>query len=367
MAAMEGKLTIDPVVKHRLCTGCGVCAAVCPRGAIEMVAHRRKGCHLPRLDRKRCTRCGLCHQVCPGHGVDFDSLNDELFGDTHEDAALGRYLGCYTGHPLGAGGGLVTSLLNFALEENLIDGALVTRAGGNNPLEPEAFIAKSSNEVLSPAGTMSGPVVTIDKALNEILHTDGRYAVVGLPCHIQALRKVERQIPGLSERIRYRISTLCGLNHRLCGGERPSRKLPVRCTLCGDLLGELSDLTCGDAPASEGTKPSQSQDFFIISRTTEAERLLEAAASKEAVHLSELEAQELPISRDHIAYMKRKLQARIDLLKWSGQNVPLHSQSRIPLVRADYIDALKSRMARPAGDRRIISGLFRLAGSLRRG
>ncbi len=40
---MEGKLTIEPVVRRKLCTGCGTCAGVCPQEAIEMAVHARKG------------------------------------------------------------------------------------------------------------------------------------------------------------------------------------------------------------------------------------------------------------------------------------------------------------------------------------
>jgi len=370
---MEGKLTIEPVVKRKLCTGCGTCAGICPREAIEMVANRRRGCSLPRIDKKRCIRCGLCHQACPGHGIDFESFNDALFGEIPEDIALGRYLGCYAGHTLEENArcdcssrGLVNSLLTFALEENLIDGALVTRMVGDNPPGPEAFIARTRDGILSPVGSMSEPVAAADSALGEILRTDGRYAVVGLPCHIQGLRKAERHIAGLSERIRYRIGMPCGLNSGLCGGGRTGRKPPRRCTLCSDMLGELSDLTCGDVPAPEGVRAGEAQDCFVISRTTEAEGLLEAAASKEAIHLSELEVRELPISRDRVLHAKRKLQARIELLRWAGRSVPLYRQRQMTLAQGDCVDAVKSQATRRARDGRIIGGLYRLAGSLRR-
>ena len=174
---MEDQLTIEPVVKRKLCTGCGTCAGICPRDAIEMTVHARKGCHVPRLDRKRCTRCGLCHRACPGHSVDFESFNSKLFGEIPEDVALGRYLGCYIGHANDrsvrrdcASGGLVSSLLIFALEEDLIDGALVTRMREDNPLRPEPFIARTRDEILSAAGSKYCPVAT-GTALKEILRT----------------------------------------------------------------------------------------------------------------------------------------------------------------------------------------------------
>ncbi len=415
---MEGSLTIEPVVKRKLCTGCGTCAAVCPRDAVELVEHARKGCYLPRLDKKRCTQCGLCHRVCPGHGVDFESFNGGLFGDIPEDVALGRYLCCYIGHAGDrkvrrdcASGGLVSSLLVFALEEGLIDGALVTRMRGDNPLRPQPFIARTRDEILSAAGSKYCPVAT-GTALKEILRTPGRFAVVGLPCHIQGIRKAEQQMPALRERIRYRIALPCSLNYSFRGTEcilrglgiaparvgtlqyrgrgwpgtmlirlqdGTERTIPLaeyyrrlaphslrRCTLCSDMLGELSDLTCGDAWLPEVMRADRLGSSFAVSRTAEAEELLEAAASNEAIELSELGLRELLASQGNALFKKRKLQARMLLFQWAGQSVPVYRQRLLGAVRSDYTDMLKFYLARYAlsGNHPIAGRLFRMARSV---
>ena len=41
------------------CIGCGLCAKVCPNGAIEMVDN------LPVIDYSKCTGCKLCKDKCP--------------------------------------------------------------------------------------------------------------------------------------------------------------------------------------------------------------------------------------------------------------------------------------------------------------
>lgn len=46
------------------CCGCGVCAAICPHGAISMKTDW-EGYTYPVTDRKKCTDCGLCRKVCP--------------------------------------------------------------------------------------------------------------------------------------------------------------------------------------------------------------------------------------------------------------------------------------------------------------
>ena len=386
-----------------------------------MVVDGRKGCYLPRLDKDRCTWCGLCYQVCPGHSVDFEGLNATLFGDVPEDIALGRYLGCYLGHATdesiryhSASGGLVSSLLVFALEEGLIDGALVTRMRSDDPLKPESFIARTREEILSAVGSKYCPVAA-GTALKDILLADGRFAVVGLPCHIQGLRKAEEHIPTLKERIRCRISIACSLNYSFRGTEHflesigisrdavetlqyrgrgwpggmlirlkdgTERTVPLakyyqklgpyslrRCTLCSDMLGELSDLSCGDAWLPEVVRTDKVGSSFVVSRTPEGEELLEAAASKEAVELSELDLQELLASQGHALLKKRKLKARMHLFKLSGRSVPHYQQRLLAPLPADYINMMKFYIARYAlsGRHRLLGGLFRLVRRLKRG
>jgi coenzyme F420 hydrogenase subunit beta len=409
---VRNKQTIVPVVKRKLCTGCGTCVGICPRGAVEMVL--QKGRYLPRLDKERCNRCGLCHEACPGHGVDFERLSAAVFGDIPEDTAAGRYLACYAGHALdkgvryrGASGGIVSALLIHALEEDLIDGALVTRMRRDDPLTPEPFIARTREEILSAAGSKYCPVAA-NTALQEVLDSDDRIAVVGLPCHIQGLRKAEQRIPKLAQQIRYRISLACSLNFSFLGTARFLRNLGIdpesvaalhyrarawpgsvlirlkdgskriipsaechrqlgpyslrRCTLCSDMLGELSDLTCSDAGVPQILQTNRAGSSFVISRTSEAEELLESAALRRAVELSELDLQDLLASQDHILFRKRKLQARLRLFRLAGQSVPVYRQTLPAPARMDYLSTIKLYAARFAlsGNHRLLRALWRL-------
>jgi coenzyme F420 hydrogenase subunit beta len=409
---VRNRQTIAPVVKRKLCTGCGTCVGICPRGAVEMVL--RKGRYVPRLDKERCNRCGLCYQACPGHGVDFEGLGAALFGDIPEDTAAGRYLACYVGHAIdrsvrfnGASGGIVSSLLVFALQEGLIDGALVTRMRWDDPLTPQPFIARTRDEILSAAGSKYCPVAA-NTALREVLDSDDRIAVVGLPCHIQGLRKAEQRIPKLARQIRYRISLACSLNFSFLGTARFLRNLGIdpdsvaalqyrgrgwpgdvlirlkdgsrrtmpcaeyyrqlgpyslrRCTLCSDMLGELSDLSCGDAWIPQIMQTDRAGNSFVISRTSEAEELLENAASQKAVELSELDLQDLLTSQGHALFKKRKLRARLKLFRLVGQSVPVYRQKLLPPARVDYLSTIKLYAVRFAlsGNHRSLRCLLRL-------
>jgi coenzyme F420 hydrogenase subunit beta len=131
---------LTEVINQGLCCGCGTCAGVCPTEAITMKA--TDGLFVPEIDETACNKCNLCVKSCPGHSVDFKTLRSRIFGKEPEGNFIGNYLQCYIGHSMDSmvrynstSGGILTQLLMFALENGLLDGALVTRMRKNNPLE----------------------------------------------------------------------------------------------------------------------------------------------------------------------------------------------------------------------------------------
>ena len=55
---------MNVAVNSNMCTGCGMCAAICPSSAIQMQADSHGFLH-PRVDAEKCTDCGLCARKCP--------------------------------------------------------------------------------------------------------------------------------------------------------------------------------------------------------------------------------------------------------------------------------------------------------------
>jgi coenzyme F420-reducing hydrogenase beta subunit len=235
LGSFEGP-TIREVVKGDLCTGCGTCVSLCPNGAIELVIDDKKGIYVPQLNEEKCNNCGVCYEVCPGHSVDFKQLNPEIFGKEPDDILIGNYVNCYIGHANdyeirynSAAGGLVTQLLIFALEEGIIDGALVTRMKKSNPLEPESFIARTREEIIESSKSKYCPVPA-NIALNEILESkDGeKFAVVGLPCHIHGIRKAELINEKLKEKIVLHLGIFCSVNRDFLATEYLLQKFNIK-------------------------------------------------------------------------------------------------------------------------------------------
>ena len=88
-------------------------------------------------------------------------------------------------------GGIITTLFAYALEEGIIDGAIVA-GPGNEPWKPEPMVVTTKAELLAAAGTRYtiSPNVSLIK---EATRSDGldRVGIVGTPCQIQAIRKAQ--------------------------------------------------------------------------------------------------------------------------------------------------------------------------------
>lgn len=365
---MEKGETIETVVRNELCTGCGTCVALCPTVAIEMAKNDSKGIYVPQLYHEKCNECGICYQACPGHYVDFEQLNQAIFGREPEDILLGNYLNCYVGHATdyniqynSASGGLVTALLIFALQEGLVDGALVTGMSKKSPLEPQPFIATTREEIISASKSKYCPVPA-NIALNETVQSEGRFAVVGLPCHLQGIRKAEQVSKNLKERIILHLGLFCNHTPNSWGTEVLLKRLkvrndevikldyrgegwpgamkihlksedlllslpdywsfvgsdfffPKRCLMCSDHTAELADMSFGDAWLSEfeGDRVGQS---IVVSRTNLGEQFLQRMADENLVQLDQVTATEVKLTQAAMLHFKKKrLKARLKLFR----------------------------------------------------
>lgn len=361
----KGK-TIVIVGKQGLCTGCGTCVGICPSDSVEMVLDREKGIYVPRLDGEECNRCGLCFEVCPGHALDLSQLNLEVFGKEPDDISLGNYISCYTGYATdynirynSASGGLVTALLIFALEEGMIDGAVVTRMKKDRPLEPEPFVARTREEIITAAGSKYCPVPA-NVVLREILQNGGKYAVVGCGCHLWGIRRAEMINQKLEERVALHIGIFCSgapkftatefllsrwkialdkitlLEYRGKGwpgnmslhledgktkvvpypgywNAPPSLFFTSKCKACLDWYARLSDVSFGDAWLPEVKQSDEVGTSIVISRTKYGEHALQQMLYKNRIELHAISADSVVQSQEGLSPKKKRLRIRLSL------------------------------------------------------
>jgi coenzyme F420 hydrogenase subunit beta len=327
--------SIDHVVRTDLCTGCGTCVSICSKSAVFMELDTSKGSYLPRIIQEKCNNCKACLKVCPGHSVDFNQLNKYTFGKLPDNYLVGNYEGCYEGYSndpeiryRASSGGVITQLLIFALENGIIDGALVTKMNKSSPLEPVSYIARTKEEIIDSMGSKYCPV-PLNKGLKDILEApkDQKFAVVGLPCQIQGIKKMEQINKTLKNKIVFTIGIICskcpnflateymlknfkiktdnieqisyrgngypgGLSISFKNGENKFYSYwdyydtcfgqffsPSRCRLCIDFTSEFSDFSCGDVFFDPEYKDPIGSSV-IISRNSFSENLLKIAHSQ---------------------------------------------------------------------------------------
>lgn len=195
---------VQDVQKKQLCHRCGGCVTFCTAinyGALTIDADGKP----IYADMEKCIECGLCYTICP----EIDELEEETrrmaawsqpMGRVIETSVLRACDGTIREHA--TDGGAVTALLCHLMESNRIDGAIVTRPVGRFQREP--FLATTKEEIEMSAGlffdTSHGmkkfsqnymTYATIEEFEPMIRKKLKRVAVVGTPCQIKSIRKMQ--------------------------------------------------------------------------------------------------------------------------------------------------------------------------------
>ena len=385
---------LQDVIDNNLCCNCGICEGICPKNAIKLRLGNDRKAYEPIINKNKCTNCDTCYLICPGHFVDFNKLNQHFFNKEPEDPRIGVYSNCYLGYSkddnvryTSSSGGVITSLLVYALENDIIDGALVTRMRKDNPFEPEPFIAKTKEEIIEAAKSKYCPV-PLSKLINEVVVNDLRVAVVGLPCHIHGIRKAEMLNKSLKNRIILHLGIFCSHNDtfwqtyslvsklgieerevheiRYRGDGWPGNmevklrngdkvKLPYqeamyphilwmnplfRCLFCCDLTAELSDLSFGDPWLPEITKQEKKGKTLIVCRTEHSEKLLSDAIMNGYINLDKISPEKVKVSGAMMDSKKKDIKVRFLVRKILNKELPEYKTKLLKPKFKNYIKGL---------------------------
>lgn len=195
----------DEVINVGLCGRCGGCASFCSAddmNALEFDSH--SGPSL--VSEENCLKCGICYLICP----QIKALDAEVREKSGWKAPIGVFRKITSARTTESkvakvctDGGVVTSLLRYALKKHLIQGALVSRRIG--PFARHPFLATEPDELIEAAGThfdeidhLKGygssystysPTIQEVKSLGQ--RRFDRIALVGTPCQIYTMRKMQ--------------------------------------------------------------------------------------------------------------------------------------------------------------------------------
>ncbi|TFG34305.1 4Fe-4S dicluster domain-containing protein [Candidatus Thorarchaeota archaeon] len=303
------------VIQTGACVECGSCVEGCPVDAIS--GNRVDDKYVPQLTGD-CISCGICYAMCPRTHV-FDK---QLIGEFRSIWKV-RSLS----NAAKQDGGAVTAILEYMLQSNIIQGAVVVTHSKEKPWLPEAKIITEKEGLTTYGGTIYSHAQVIGKMIEGLKKGLSSLAVVGTACNIEAIHRMETHPAGLLklflEADVFKICLFCMesfdyaklrtllLNSdikledvkrfAIAGGEmtitleNEERKWPIAeldsaaassCAYCQDLTGFDADISCGNIGSEAGWTTT-------IIRTERAEEILMRAIQKKIVEAIPLEEKEI--------------------------------------------------------------------------
>jgi coenzyme F420 hydrogenase subunit beta len=328
------------VIYNGLCCYCGSCGAFCK----EYITYENG---IP-VTKKKCDEIyGACYDFCPRTFFSPFKVERLVFGDVRTDNLLGYYKGeedIVTARATeeairvkAQDGGVVSALLIFLLEHGDINAAVVSKTSEN--WEPEPFVATSKDDILTAAGskyTQCPSVLGVGDAFEQGYEN---VALVGLPCHIQGMRKVQlsKGFDVGADRVKFLIGLFCSETFDMelftrkveelgtSIGEvkkfnikkgkfiiytRDGKELktPIKsmrgcvreaCAYCYDFAAEFADLSVGSIGSELGWST-------VISRSEAGRDLIKRAEEKGVIETKKLSEAQIKEVRNLSSFKKRE-------------------------------------------------------------
>jgi coenzyme F420 hydrogenase subunit beta len=207
--------SVENVVKCGSCVGCGACSTA-TGGAISLTLtpYRTYEANLDGVSEQALADASA---VCPfsDETPDEDVVSAQVFPvSMASDPRVGKHLGAYAGRilddidiRLSSSGGLTTWLLAQLLSEGHVDG--IVHVGAGDDVMFEYQVSRSVEELRARRKSQYFPV-NFAAALDDIKGDGLRYAFVGIPCAVKAMRHLMAQDAGLQWQIPFVVGIVCG-------------------------------------------------------------------------------------------------------------------------------------------------------------
>ncbi|MBQ7298861.1 MAG: Coenzyme F420 hydrogenase/dehydrogenase, beta subunit C-terminal domain [Clostridia bacterium] len=183
--------TVKLATDHNLCSSCGVCKSICPKGSITY--HRSNGVYLPTIDNITCISCGLCAEVCPGLKHKYEPYQ------TASETITGSVIKCHNAWSLDAGlrhvsasGGVVSTITKKLLESGKYDVVFTLDTYDyRDQLQVKPYSAVEYLQDWNQSSTPKSRYLPVShentiQYLKE--HRDARTIVIGTPCGLRGVQ-----------------------------------------------------------------------------------------------------------------------------------------------------------------------------------
>jgi coenzyme F420 hydrogenase subunit beta len=222
----QWKHLYSEVVTSGLCTGCAGCVIACPHdvlgyrddAGIYKPFHLEEG-YAPDNCSHGEKGCTSCTRACPRFRTWEPEIDEFLFGrprtveesaGQYKDIVLARATDAVL-HDVGQDGGLVSALLVYALEHDVIDAALVSYLEGDGSTwKAIPGVARTREDVIASAGsryTYSANTLAYNDAIESGAE---RIALVGMSCQSSVPPVMKQRRAGkVARRLSLNIGLLC--------------------------------------------------------------------------------------------------------------------------------------------------------------
>jgi len=365
--------TIEYILDHNLCLGCGICSSSCHKGAIKMCSVN--GQFFPSLEKEKCVYCGRCLSICPGSGVDLLSIARDRFSSESiiEHKLVGRYEKLYSGYSLdyevryhGASGGLLTAFIAFLLDKQCITAAVVAENDMSQDFLNKIVLVHNSKELYKARSSKYCPV-KYDSIVQQVKQEEGKVVIVGLPCIMHGFRKYEKTDSKFKEKVfgYFGLYCSCGRTFNLteytfkkynlnikeiqyfqyrdngCLGNmvaydkktsvevpfelyyHPLRSffIPERCQLCIDHYAELADVCFGDIHYGKYKEDKIGINSVVV-RNNKFDVFLKEAVDNNYIHIENLSEEELIKCQESAPKKKGRVAGVLKFRKMLGLKNP---------------------------------------------
>lgn len=368
--------SLSRVARGELCAGCGACAALAP-GKVTMVRTRSGYLRPLQSASLDCSEEANISEACPGLGQTVETNNRPnpvLWGPYREVMT-----GWATNPELrfsGSSGGGISALLVYLIETNFVDAVVQTAADPHFVIGNTTLITTDTAGITKAAGSRyapSAPLEGLPELLIEHAASGRRFAFVGKPCDVAALRAmqamdvtianafpivlsffcagvpshvgVERVLEALgtnlskTTRFRFRGNGWPGrataldkngiersMSYHNSWGKILSKHVQHRCKICADGTGTAADIVCADAWTSDAAGYPIFDDApgvsLIMARSDLGAKLVAEARSAGHIQTEVFDIADLAAIQPGQRERRRALLARLLALKMIGRPIP---------------------------------------------
>jgi coenzyme F420 hydrogenase subunit beta len=352
---------LDDLINSGFCSGCGICAGLLGSSKVQMRLSQQGYLRPLTLKALDAEDAELVQTVCPGIRIEHDS------SPCNYHPIWGPIIRVRTGQATdehicreGSSGGVLSALAVYLLESQQVDFVAQISVVTGDPLLNKVQMSRTRADVLRAAGSRYAPAAPLDR-LEEFLLTGQRFAVIGKPCDIAAVRNLGRIDPRVNRQIPFLLSFMCAgvpsingthellhaleidssrlksfryrgdgwpgmtravgvdgqvaeMSYSKSWGSILNRHLQFRCKICPDGTGEFADVVCADAWYGKDGYPDFNEKegrSLVVSRTNVGESLVKEATRAGVIRVSDLAIPQIDHMQPYQLHRKKVLLGRL--------------------------------------------------------